>query len=90
MDTTATARKREIVTVTLGVTTEDGQTQTLEKNIEAGPTKVPALKEALGVPADSSLWVIKRGGKKKVLADHETHNVKAGHHFEALVKGGVS
>ena len=42
------------------------------------------------VPEDSALWVIDKAGKKKVLGDHETHDVKEGDHFEALVKGGVS
>jgi hypothetical protein len=78
------------VTVTLGITADDGQTQTLTKTIAGGPTKVPALKAELGVPEDSSLWVIDKAGKKKVLADHETYDVRQGDHFEALVKGGVS
>jgi hypothetical protein len=78
------------VTVTLGITTEDGQTQTVTKTINGGPTRVPTLKSELGVPEDSSLWVIDKAGKKRVLADHETYDVKQGDHFEALVKGGVS
>lgn len=82
--------QHHIVTVTLGITTEDGQTQTLEKEIPSGTTKVPELKDELGVPEDSSLWVIEKSGKKKLLGEHETHNVKAGDHYEALVKGGVS
>lgn len=89
MEATA-AKNDELVTVTLGVTTESGETQNLERTIEGGPTKVPLLKEKLGVPEDSSLWVVDKHGKKKLLADHENHNVKAGDHFEALVKGGVS
>ncbi len=87
MQDTITGRQ---VTVTLGVTTEDGQTQTLTKTITGGPTPVPALKGELGVPEDSSLWVIGKEGKKKVLADHETYDVRQGDHFEALVKGGIS
>jgi hypothetical protein len=82
--------KRHLVTVTLGITTEDGQSQTLEKQLSAGPTKVPVLKEELGVPEDSSLWVVGKSGKKRVLGDHETYDVKEDDHFEALVKGGVS
>jgi len=44
----------------------------------------------LGIAAGDALWVVEKSGKKKALADHETHNVKEGDHFEALVKGGVS
>lgn len=87
---TAAEKKQKTVTVTLGITTEDGQTQKLTKTIEGGATKVPTLKEELGVPADSSLWVIAKNGKRKVLADHESHNVKEGDHYEALIKGGIS
>lgn len=87
MQDTITGRQ---VTVTLGITTEDGQTQTLTKTITGGPTRVPTLKAELGVPEDSSLWVIGKEGKKKVLADHETYDVRQGDHFEALVKGGIS
>src|SRR4051794_6100229 len=86
----ATTTKTQLVVVTLGVTTEDGQTHTEERSIKAGATPVPVLKQELGVPEDSSLWVIQKRGKKKPLADHQTHNVKEGDHFEALVKGGVS
>ncbi len=82
--------QHHIVTVTLGITTEDGQTETVEKEIRSGTTKVPELKDELGVPEDSSLWVIEKNGKKKLLGDHETHDAKAGDHYEALVKGGVS
>ncbi len=82
--------KHHNVTVTLGITTDDGQSQTVEKQIASGPTKVTKLKRELGVPEDSSLWVIAKKGEKKLLADHETHDVKAGDHYEALVKGGVS
>jgi hypothetical protein len=81
---------RQQVTVTLGITDEQGNTQTVEKTVDAGPTKVTVLKAELGVPEDSSLWVIGRDGRKRVLADHETYDVRAGDHFEALVKGGVS
>jgi hypothetical protein len=81
---------RQQVTVTLGVTDEQGNTQTVDKAIDAGPTRVTELKAELGVPEDSSLWVIGRDGRKRVLADHESYDVRAGDHFEALVKGGVS
>lgn len=85
-DTTTTKQ----VTVTLGITDEQGNTQTVERFIDAGPTRVTVLKAELGVPEESSLWVIGGDGRKRVLADHETYDVHAGDHFEALVKGGVS
>ena len=85
-----TEAKHQLVTVTLGITTEDGESQTETKSIPSGATKVPALLEELGLPADSSLWVINKNGKKKVLGEHESHNVKEDDHFEALVKGGIS
>jgi hypothetical protein len=81
---------RTLVTVALTLTDENGNTQTEEKNIPGGPTKVTDLKAELGVPAESALWVIQKSGKKKQLGDHETHDVKEGDHYEALVRGGVS
>jgi hypothetical protein len=87
-DTAATTRHQ--VTVTLGITDDQGTTQTVEKTIDAGATSVTVLKAELGVPEDSSLWVIGRDGRKRVLADHETYDVHEGDHFEALVKGGIS
>jgi hypothetical protein len=89
MDAAVVASKRKLVTVTLGVTGEDGETTTVDRTIGSGTTPVPLLKEELEVPADSSLWVVEKG-KKKPLADHQHHDVKEGDHFEALVKGGVS
>jgi hypothetical protein len=87
----STATKQEQVTVTLGATNEDdGTTQTVERTIAAGPTPVPDLKSELEIPEAKALWVVQKNGKKKALADHETHNVKAGDHYEALVKGGIS
>ncbi|MGH2738910.1 MAG: hypothetical protein ACRDH6_00250 [Actinomycetota bacterium] len=79
-----------LVTVTLTLTDAEGNTQTDEKAIPGGPTKVSHLKSELGVPTESALWVIQKSGKKKQLADHETHNVKEGDRYEALVRGGVS
>jgi hypothetical protein len=80
----------ELVTVTMTVTDENGNTQTADKTIPGGATKVTDLKDELGVPAESALWVIQKSGKKKQLGDHETHNVKDGDRYEAIVKGGVS
>jgi hypothetical protein len=80
---------RHLVDVVLVTTNEEGDTQTTHLDIESGPTKVTALKAELGIPEDSALWII-RHGKKKPLGDHETFDVKAGDHFEAIVRGGVS
>ena len=80
----------EPTVVTLVVTDEEGQTQTLDKTIATGPTKVPELKTELGVPAEASLWLARPNEKPKQLPDHATHNVKAGDRFETVVKGGVS
>jgi hypothetical protein len=79
-----------LVEVSLETTNEDGETQTTTLMIEAGPTKVTVLKSELGIPEESSLWVIQKNGKKKPLGDHETHDVKAGDRYQALVRGGVS
>jgi hypothetical protein len=90
MEVTAAAKKQETVMVTMGVTDPDtGESQDVEAAIAGGPTPVPDLKAALQIAADASLWVVKNG-KKKQLVDHERYNVKAGDHFEAISKGGVS
>jgi hypothetical protein len=78
------------VAVTLTITDSNGDSQTQEETIPSGPTKVPDLKTELGVPAASSLWLVRPDGKPTQLVDHATHNVKAGDKFETIVKGGVS
>jgi len=83
-------KKPKLVKVTIGVTDGDGNNQSLEKKIPAGKTEVPILKNELELPAASSLWFVPKNGKRKVLADHEHHTVKADDHFEAVVKGGIS
>src|SRR4051812_23163539 len=80
----------ETVTITLVVDDTEGGTQTLEITRASGPTKVPDLRAALAVPAESSLWLVRPNDKPKQLVDHATHNVKAGDRFETIVKGGVS
>jgi hypothetical protein len=90
MEASAVSKPHKLVEVTITITNEAGETQTETKTITGGPTEVLALKEELGVPAESSLWVIESNGKKKQLADHEKHNVKEGERYEALVRGGVS
>lgn len=83
--------KLELVEVTVGVTDEQsGEMQTKTLEIASGPTKVPELKNELGIEDVKALWVVEKNGKKKALSDHETHNVKEGDHYEAIVKGGVS
>ena len=86
----AAAHHPEQVTVTLTVVNNEGQSHDESKSIDAGPTKVTELKVELGVAAEDALWVTEKNGKPKQLADHETHNVKAGDHYRAIVKGGVS
>ena len=81
--------KPDLVTVTLGVVTDGGEPQVVEKQIAAGPTKVTELKAELGVPADAALWLI-QGKTKRPLGDHESVPVKQGDHFEAVVRGGIS
>lgn len=83
-------KKPKLVTVTLGVTGSGGSSTSQEKSIPKGKTEVPVLKQELELPAACSLWFVPKNGKRKMLADHEHHNVKEGDHFEALVKGGVS
>lgn len=85
-----TSAHKTDVHVSLTVTDENGATQVEDKTIDGGPTPVPELKSELGVPAESALWVVQKNGKKKQLADHQTHNVKEGDRYEALVRGGVS
>jgi hypothetical protein len=81
----------QLVTVTEGVTDEEsGATEVRTLEIPEGPTPVPELKTELGIEGAKVLWVIAKNGKKKALSDHETHNVKEGDHYEAIVKGGIS
>jgi sulfur carrier protein ThiS len=90
MEAAAVGKRHKLVSVTITLTDENGESQTEEKAIEGGPTEVVALKAELGVPPESALWVVQRNGKKKQLADHAKHNVKEGDRYEALVRGGVS
>lgn len=85
-----TRPQTELVTVTLVLSDPQGNTQIEDKSIAAGPTNVTELKGELGVPPESALWLISKTEKKKQLGDHETHNVKAGDRYEALVRGGIS
>jgi hypothetical protein len=87
---TATAGEHgEHVEVTTTITDPDGGSTTAEKTIPGGPTPVPTVKQELGVAEADSLFIAK-DGKKKLLPDHEEHNVKAGDHYEVVGKGGVS
>jgi hypothetical protein len=85
----AEARHRP-VEVSLEITNEAGESETSTLTVESGPTEVTTLKSELGIAEDASLWVIKKDGKKKPLGDHETHDVKQGDRYQALVRGGVS
>ena len=87
---TFAAAKHDQVTVVLMLSDEQGNSQEQSFTLDSGPIKVSGLKALLGVPAESSLWVIQKNGKRKQLADHQNHNVKEGDRFEALVKGGIS
>lgn len=80
----------ELVEVTLTITDEQGDTTTQTKEIPVGPTPVTTLKQELGVPDTETLFLLREGHKPKVLADHETHDVKAGDHYEVISKGGAS
>jgi len=90
MEAATAATRHKLVTVTLTLTDEAGESNTEQEAIEGGPTEVVELKAELGVAADSALWVVQKNGKKKQLGDHEKHNVKDGDRYEALVRGGVS
>jgi hypothetical protein len=90
MEAAARSAHNTEVHVSLMITDENGAAQVVEQELDGGPTPVPDLKSELGVPAESALWVVQRNGKKKQLGDHETHNVKEGDRYEALVRGGVS
>ena len=43
----ATTTQRQQVTVTLGITNEEGETQIVQRTIPAGPPDVPVLKAEL-------------------------------------------
>jgi hypothetical protein len=89
-ESSAQGPKQQPVEVSLERTDPEGNSETATLEIESGPTKVPELKTELGVEETASLWVIEANGKKKQLGDHESHNVKAGDRYQALVRGGVS
>jgi hypothetical protein len=80
----------ETVEVTLSITDEQGNTTTTEREIPAGPTPVPTLKDELGIPETESLFLARKDKPKKLLADHAQHNVKQGDHYEVVGKGGAS
>ena len=86
----ATHHEDQVVDVTINITDENGNTQTVSRTIPSGPTKVTTLKEELGVPAQDALWVVDKHGKKHPVADHATHVVRDGDQYEAIVRGGVS
>jgi len=81
---------RHVVEVTVEITAEDGETQTVTKEIESGPTEVTTLKAELGVAEELSLWVIRKNGTKKLLSGHEKHDVRKGDRYQTIIPGGVS
>ncbi len=83
-------KHRHTVAVTLEITAEDGETQTVPKEIESGSTEVATLKTELGVAEELSLWVIRKNGTKKLLAGHEKHDVREGDRYQTIIPGGVS
>ncbi len=83
--------KPKLVEVTLVVDDEQtGESKSEMKEVPKGETAVTALKEELGVPAELALWVIRKNGKRKQLADHQSHEVKTGDTFMVITRGGVS
>jgi hypothetical protein len=86
----ATKKPHKLVKVTLVTTDETGESKSEEKEIPKGETEVSLLKEELGVAPELALWVVRKNGKRRQLADHEKHDVKAEDRFEVIVRGGVS
>ncbi len=82
--------KHPLVEVTLEVTDEEGETQTTTKELPRGETPVATLEQELGITDVQQLWLIRKGHKPRPLAKHEKVDVKAGDHYEALVKGAIS
>lgn len=83
--------RAKLVEVTLVVDDEQtGESKSEMKEVPKGETAVTTLKEELGVPAELALWVIRKDGKRKQLADHQSHEVKAGDTFMVITRGGVS
>lgn len=82
-------RHEVTVFVTL-IDDETGESHEEDKQVESGETGVVRIKEELGVPEASGLWVQKGDGRSHQLADHVTHDVREGEHFDVIVRGGVS
>jgi hypothetical protein len=59
------------------------------KTVPAGTMTVERLKRELGVDPADVLYLL-HGKERRVLADHESIEVKSGMHFEAIGGGGVS
>jgi hypothetical protein len=79
--------------VTVFVTVVDDATNESheqDRQIESGATKVELIKEELGVPAASALWVLGGDGRSHQLADHSDYDVREGDRFDVIVRGGVS
>jgi hypothetical protein len=88
---TAAGKKPKLVEVTLiTIDPETGDEVAEEKEISKGKTVVAVIKQELDVPAELSLWVIGKNGRRKRLADHDVHDVKKADTFVVIRPGGVS
>lgn len=78
----------EVTLVTIDPDTGDEVAE--EKEIPKGKTEVAVIKQELDVPAELSLWVIGKDGRRKRLADHDIYDVKKHDKFVVIRPGGVS
>ena len=85
-----TEKAKKLVAVTLTSVGEDGSSINEEKEIPKGETEVLVIKAELGIAPELALWLIGKKERKHQLADHQSHDVKKGDHFQVIVPGGVS
>jgi hypothetical protein len=82
--------RREVTVFVTMVDDATGESHEEDKQVESGETKVERIKDEVGVPAASGLWVLRGDGRSHQLADHVDYDVREGDHFEVIVRGGVS
>lgn len=82
--------RREVTVFVTVVDEATNESHEQDQQIESGASKVEVIKEELGVPAASALWVLGGDGRSHQLADHRDHDVREGDHFEVIVRGGIS
>jgi hypothetical protein len=87
--TTASPTPADAKHETAHVTIQVGEQEPIPKDVPAGPTRVSQLKQELGAPADSVLWLV-HGHTRTQYVDTETIDVEDGMHFEAIPGGGIS